>query len=149
ALPCDRNDASAGGAARKEIDRCADAPVATPLRQKRLECHVRRNLDNGRVRSRDDNSALGVERRRYLCAAANRRVAVAFEQSGDLNRVSSQPLLRRGAWNGRQDERREKRDDRKHAHDLDQGKSGPGVRLRHYREALLIRLWESPTPPAP
>ena len=51
--------------------------------------------------------------------------------------------------NRRQNERREKADDRQHADDFDQCKSGLSVGLRHYRDALLIRLCESPIPPAP
>src|SRR6185437_2099389 len=149
AVPCDGDNASARLAARKEIDCRADKPVATALRKQRLEGHVGGNLDDGRRCSRNDNPAPGVERRRHLRVTVHGGVAIALEQSGDLDGIAGESLPRRSARNSRQNERREKADDRQHADDLDQRKSGLRVSPEHYRDALLIRLWESPTPPAP
>src|SRR5579872_747657 len=148
-LPRDRYDASARLAARKEIDRRADEPVAAALRQQRLKAHVGGNFDDRRRRSGNDDSLLGVERCRNLRMAADRGVAVALQESGDLDRVAGEPLLRGGARNRRQDERGQKPDDRQHADGFDQRESGLCVASRHYRDALLIRLWELPSPPDP
>ena len=48
-----------------------------------------------------------------------------------------------------QNERHEKSDDGQHADDFEQRKSGLSVFPGHYRDALLIRLCKSPTPPDP
>ena len=78
ALPSDRDNPSARCAARKEIYRRNDDPVATTLRKRQLEGYVGGNFDHGSGGVRDDNSPLGIERRGHLRVTPYGRVAVTL-----------------------------------------------------------------------
>ena len=119
----ERNGSAAGHSGTEEIDAGSGGALIATRRQQGLEMDVGRQLHHPSGRARAHRSAQGVHLGDDLAAAPHGGVAVGLEQRGGLDRVGLEPGARGCARKRRQDDRRQTRDDRQHAHDLEKGEA--------------------------